>query len=320
MISGRGQFQRNRRVRGKSSLLYSVVEASSATLVLLALEIPSAPAQEPSGNQLFKYPDTLVSGTVSAELSMSAEQCRKICVTRPGCAGFDYTADVRSCRIFANIASARSNGGSSAETRSLINGYRDPTNPPRNWAGECEAEAAPKIAGRGVLFDKISARAIEVCREAAIRPSARPETWAADQGEAAGLTWLGLMYRQGYAASRDYMHLYRLATEQGRHADADAVLAQMYRERGATRDDTEAIRLFRLAAEQGDVKAQAFLAEAYLDGRGVVQDEAKAFRLARLAAGRDPAVRLAESREAEYEILDRLVASRTSRQDELRHQ
>jgi len=83
-----------------------------------------------AGNQLFNYPDTAINGLDSATMEKNAEECRNICAARSGCAGFDHAPKGNLCRIFLSIGSARAETGSTAGTRAMINGYRDPTNPP----------------------------------------------------------------------------------------------------------------------------------------------------------------------------------------------
>lgn len=104
--------------------------AKSTVLLLAMLSAPAAYAQDGSGGyQLFNYPNTVIRGDISAEFPRSVDDCRKICVDRAGCAGFDHSGK-GLCRIFSSIGSARSSDGSLAETRSLISGYGEPTNPP----------------------------------------------------------------------------------------------------------------------------------------------------------------------------------------------
>ncbi|MDW9478600.1 hypothetical protein GOB57_07775 [Sinorhizobium meliloti] len=116
---------------GRTNYIGLLFVALTATwMSLAALGAPPASAQETSaGSQLFNYPDTVINGMTSAEVPKSLEECRKICVQRPGCAGFDHS-EKGICRIFASVGSARSVSGSLAETRSLISGYKEPTNPP----------------------------------------------------------------------------------------------------------------------------------------------------------------------------------------------
>lgn len=81
-------------------------------------------------DELFHYPDTVLSGITSAEFSMPTAECSQICSKRSGCAGFDHAAKGEVCRLFASIAGARAEAGANAATRALITGYADPTNPP----------------------------------------------------------------------------------------------------------------------------------------------------------------------------------------------
>lgn len=97
--------------------------------VLVALSLATPVEAQDVGRALFNYPNTALNGITSAEVPKSAEDCRKICSSRPGCVGFDHS-EKGICRIFASVGSARSLPGSVAETRTLVTGYGDPTNPP----------------------------------------------------------------------------------------------------------------------------------------------------------------------------------------------
>jgi hypothetical protein len=102
----------------------------SGAATLLALTIGVAGAQEsPTTAELYAYPDTVLSGIVSAQFSKPLEECQKLCAVRSGCLGFDHSSK-GECRLFASIGGARSDTGSAAATRSLLSNYRDPTNPP----------------------------------------------------------------------------------------------------------------------------------------------------------------------------------------------
>lgn len=104
------------------------LQSVAAALVLASALAVNASAQE-AGKPLFNYPDTALNGITSAEIPKSVEDCRKICSSRPGCVGFDRS-EKGTCRIFASVGSARSVPGALSETRSLISGYHEPTNPP----------------------------------------------------------------------------------------------------------------------------------------------------------------------------------------------
>ena len=77
---------------------------------------------------LYRYPATAIEGSESANVIRSEQECRTLCVTRSGCAGFMHTAIGNQCRIYTNVGSATANNGSVTETRDLIGGYVDPVN------------------------------------------------------------------------------------------------------------------------------------------------------------------------------------------------
>lgn len=118
------------RITRKGMTLSAAAQLAIATLLVLLSHHYTALAQQAGGDNLFNYPDTLINGLVSAEINKTADECRKICIARSGCAGFDHTSKENICRIFLSVGSARADTGAVAETRVLINGYRDPSNPP----------------------------------------------------------------------------------------------------------------------------------------------------------------------------------------------
>ncbi|MDX0463422.1 hypothetical protein GOC73_27760 [Sinorhizobium medicae] len=83
-----------------------------------------------SAQQLLEYPDTILSGKVSAEIPNPLDKCRQLCGERSGCAGFDHAEATNTCRMFASITSARVSRGSFASTREAVGGYHDPANLP----------------------------------------------------------------------------------------------------------------------------------------------------------------------------------------------
>lgn len=99
----------------------------AAALAVCASAVTAVEAQEA---EFFKYPDTIINGIDSAQLPKSLDECRKICTSRSGCAGFDYTEKGNKCRMFLSVGSAKESTGSVAETRALISGYKEPSNPP----------------------------------------------------------------------------------------------------------------------------------------------------------------------------------------------
>lgn len=82
-----------------------------------------------SNPDLFNYPQTKLSGLVSAEINVSENSCRQICTSRSGCAGYDHSTSSSVCRIFANVGGASGNTQYVAGTRMLIAGYGPPSNP-----------------------------------------------------------------------------------------------------------------------------------------------------------------------------------------------
>lgn len=110
---------------------------------------------------------------------------------------------------------------------------------------------------------------------------------AAEAGDPAAQTQLGLRYRKGLGLPADNAKAvvwYRRAAEQN-HAEAQAYLGFMLMTgRGVRRDDSEAVRYSRLAAEQNNATGQYNLALLYLAGRGVAVDKLAAYRLLEKAA------------------------------------
>ncbi|HEY9103229.1 hypothetical protein [Chitinimonas sp.] len=126
---------------------------------------------------------------------------------------------------------------------------------------------------------------------------------AAESGDPAAQTQLGLRYRKGQGVAADNqlaVDWYRKAANQN-HAEAQAYLGFMYMTgRGVKKDDAEAVRYSRLSAEQGNSIGQYNLALLYLAGRGVPLDNLEAYRWLKKAAQQDKA---AEARMAEVRRL-----------------
>ncbi|GAB3244301.1 tetratricopeptide repeat protein [Chitinimonas naiadis] len=126
---------------------------------------------------------------------------------------------------------------------------------------------------------------------------------AAEGGDAAAQTQLGLRYRKGLGVSPDNqlaVDWYRKAADQN-HAEAQAYLGFMYMTgRGVKKDDNQAVRYSRLSAEQGNSIGQYNLALLYLAGRGVPLDNLEAYRWLKKAAQQDNA---AQGRMAEVKRL-----------------
>jgi TPR repeat protein len=156
-----------------------------------------------------------------------------------------------------------------------------------------------------------SAEAVKECRR------------AAEQGDAAAQSNLGLMYDEGRGAAQDYteaLKWYRRAAEQN-NATAQYNLGAMYEEgHGVLQDDAEAVKWFRRAADQGDADAQYNLGLMYEKGRGVSQDDAEALKWCRRAAdqGNAEAVRWLRQHRAHPEpdaVLARVRGLGTSADD-----
>lgn len=88
------------------------------------------PANAQSAGEFFDYPQTLLNGAVSATVSVPIESCRKICVARTGCVGFDHSSPDGLCRLFSSVDGAHESQPHVAGTRSLVTGYHPPANPP----------------------------------------------------------------------------------------------------------------------------------------------------------------------------------------------
>lgn len=96
-----------------------------AALLFSVLCVPTLLAQESAS--LNDYPGTSLSGLTTAQVELSLDQCRKICIDRTGCTGFDHSSTTNQCRLFGGIASARDDSSSNAATRYPVPGYRPPT-------------------------------------------------------------------------------------------------------------------------------------------------------------------------------------------------
>ncbi len=100
----------------------------AAAMLILGNQSP-ATAQSTRADELFNYPDTILDGLPSAQVSTPLEECLKLCQQRSGCAGVSHTAK-NECRLYATVNGGKRDAGSTAQTRSLIPNYSDPTNPP----------------------------------------------------------------------------------------------------------------------------------------------------------------------------------------------
>jgi TPR repeat protein len=125
---------------------------------------------------------------------------------------------------------------------------------------------------------------------------------AAEQGNAEGQTYLGVMYSRGVdGLPKDYAEAvkwYQKAAEQG-YALAQNNLGRMY-ERGyggLPKDEAEAVKWYRKAAEQGLASGQTNLGRAYQNGLGgLPKDNAEALKWFRKAAAQGDAIAKTEIR------------------------
>ncbi|WP_210213612.1 PAN domain-containing protein [Mesorhizobium sp. M2A.F.Ca.ET.039.01.1.1] len=122
---------RNNLLRGRLAsrvLAFGVLAGAIAAAMFLGSPSPAA-AQSAPADELFNYPDTVLNGIISAQVSTPLEECRKLCQQRSGCAGVGHSPK-NECRLYANVNGGQRDVGSTAQTRSLIPNYSDPTNPP----------------------------------------------------------------------------------------------------------------------------------------------------------------------------------------------
>jgi len=121
------------------------------------------------------------------------------------------------------------------------------------------------------------------------------EKWrsAAQQGEAAAQSNLGIMYMNGRGVAQDYKEAVRWSLLAAQQGDAKAQLHlgfMYYNGRGVAQDYKEAVRWYLLAARQGNEGAQHNLGRMYSLGEGVLQDFARShmwFNIAAVGGNKD---------------------------------
>ncbi|MBB4189306.1 hypothetical protein GGE07_005988 [Sinorhizobium terangae] len=119
------------RQSGKVRTTAKVATALLCCTLLSSIPVRVLLAQEATTDiELLSYPGTSLGGLTTAAAPMSLDDCRKLCVDRQGCVGFDHQTSTNQCRLFAAIGSARPDPASNAGTRNTIAGYRAPTMPP----------------------------------------------------------------------------------------------------------------------------------------------------------------------------------------------
>jgi len=136
-------------------------------------------------------------------------------------------------------------------------------------------EAKQDVSVSAVGQEGATAGPVEECRLAIEsmdwHAAAAPCATAAEQGDAEGQFYVGLMYRGSEDMSYAVAWLTK-AAEQG-HTMAQFTLGAMYdKGDGVPEDDAEAIEWYTMAAEQGDAEAQYKLGVMYASGKGVTED------------------------------------------------
>lgn len=110
---------------------------------------------------------------------------------------------------------------------------------------------------------------------------------AAEQGNDAALSMLGMLYHYGQGVEQDQnksIEIFKKLANQG-DADAQYELARCYFiGDGLERNDIEAIRWYSRAAEQGHIEAEYMVGLYYLEGEHIEKDEDKGIKLLAQAA------------------------------------
>lgn len=118
---------------------------------------------------------------------------------------------------------------------------------------------------------------------------------AAEKGDAAAQTQLGLRYRKGLGVPVDNekaVEWYRRAADQ-QYAEGQAYLGFMYMTgKGVKKSDADAVKWTRLAAEQGNSTAAFNLGMLYLAGRTGQIDKVSAYRWLKKASEKDDGAKL----------------------------
>jgi len=118
---------------------------------------------------------------------------------------------------------------------------------------------------------------------------------AAEKGDAAAQTQLGLRYRKGVglpANNEKAVEWYRRAADQ-QYAEAEAYLGFMYMTgKGVKKSDADAVKWTRLAAEQGNSTAAFNLGMMYLAGRTGQVDRIEAYRWLKKASEKDDGAKI----------------------------
>jgi serine/threonine protein kinase/TPR repeat protein len=155
---------------------------------------------------------------------------------------------------------------------------------PQDGIGECRALASDGIPMAHYLYGRAYGTGRGVQRDPA--QAAKWYRLAAQKGNAAGMSALGVVLELGVAVEKDYVEAvkwHRMAADRG-YGLGYANLGWMYAEgRGVKRDDAEALRLFRLAAEKNEPVGMHRLGQMAMRGQGMAADYSEALRWYRRA-------------------------------------
>ncbi len=145
--------------------------------------------------------------------------------------------------------------------------------------------SVPKIANDAIERNENTAQILKAAAqkdpygEAALTLAIENWQKAADQGDPAAQSKLGLFYAEGTGVKKDEakaVEWFRKAAAQG-YAFAQLKLGVMYENgRGVAKDETKAVEWYAKAAAQGDAAAQFNLGGMYHSGTGVAKDTTKA--------------------------------------------
>jgi hypothetical protein len=126
----------------------SLAKISARVFPLCLIMASAALAQSPPDGDFFDYAATLLDGAVSAEVQLPPADCRRLCVERRGCVGYDYFHTTDMCRMFSSVTSAREDRHGVAATRSLVQTYHPPLNLPAQASVPQQAPVRPPPKSR----------------------------------------------------------------------------------------------------------------------------------------------------------------------------
>ncbi|MBY3433599.1 hypothetical protein HFN89_05500 [Rhizobium laguerreae] len=129
---------------------YSVKITTGLFVLVLA---STAVAQSPTDGDFFDYTATLLNGDVSAEVQLPPADCRKLCIDRSGCVGYDYFHTTNVCRMFSTVTSAKVERHGVAATRALLENYQSPLNQSPQAVISLPSPAQPSSQSRVTTTD-----------------------------------------------------------------------------------------------------------------------------------------------------------------------